>query len=228
MTTMITILSGGRARAWLALSLCALWLTGCSTQMSMLKSTAQLALWGQEDVTVTPQKVNALPYASAYLKVGKAPRAFVVLGFVDHQQLTWVTADRNTVVTRNGRVVQTQGFGEDIRHVANLEQDPLQRGLLKPGTPMSWRTTVSWSKVMRGEYALESTFVNRGHQSLEILGRAVDTVRFEEQVTVPTLNEQYTNQFWLDAATGRVVQSEQYMGPDMALVRFTVLKPFYQ
>ena len=52
--------------------------------------------------------------ASAYLKVGDAPRAFVVLGFADATSLKWFTADRNMIITRNGRVIKTLGFGNDF------------------------------------------------------------------------------------------------------------------
>ncbi|KHN62622.1 hypothetical protein OI70_01870 [Dickeya fangzhongdai] len=203
-------------------------LTGCSQQISQLGRDFRLALWGREDVSMTPQQVEQLPYASAYLKVGKAPRVFVVLAFVDNQQLKWVTEDKNVVVTRFGRLVKTQGLGEDIRQVTQLDTDPLSLGLLKPGTPKQWHTIVSWSQVLRGGYDQQSVFENKGPETLTILNIPRQTVRFDEQVTVPALGKRYTNQYWLDPTSGQIIQSYQYMGPNMALVQFTVLKPYNQ
>lgn len=203
-------------------------LTGCSQQISQLGRDFRLALWGRQDVSMTPQQVEQLPYASAYLKVGKAPRVFVVLAFADNQQLKWVTADKNRVVTRFGRLVKTQGLGEDIEQVTELDTDPLSLGLLKPGTPKRWHTIVSWSQVLRGGYDLQSEFENKGPETLTILNAPRRTVRFDEQVTVPALGKRYTNQYWLDPTSGQVIQSYQYMGPNMALVQFTVLKPYNQ
>ncbi|RNM05582.1 YjbF family lipoprotein [Dickeya undicola] len=203
-------------------------LTGCSQQISQLSRDFRLALWGREDVSMTPQQVEQLPYASAYLKVGKAPRAFVVLAFADNQQLKWVTSDENMVVTHFGRLVKTQGLGEDIRQVTQLDSDPLSLGLLKPGTPKQWHTIVSWSQVLRGGYDQQSEFENKGPETLTILNIPRQTVRFDEQVTVPALGKHYTNQYWLDPTSGQVIQSYQYMGPNMALVQFTVLKPYNQ
>ncbi|AUQ24785.1 hypothetical protein C1O30_06705 [Dickeya zeae] len=205
---------------------CITGLTGCSQQISQLGRDFRLALWGREDVSVTPQQVAQLPYASAYMKVGKAPRTFVVLAFVDNQQLQWVTEDKNSVTTRFGRLVKTQGWGEDIRHVTELDSDPLSLGLLKPGTPKNWHTVMSWSQVLRGGYELQSEFENKGLETLTVMNTPVKAVRFDEQVTVPALGTHYTNQYWLDPASGQVIQSYQYMGPNMAQVQFTVLKPY--
>ncbi len=203
-------------------------LTGCSQQLSQLGRDFRLALWGRQDVSMTPQQVAQLPYASAYLKVGKAPRVFVVLAFADNQQLQWVTADKSSVTTHFGRLVKTQGLGEDIQQVTQQDTDPLSLGLLKPATPKQWRTVVSWSQVLRGGYDLQSVFENKGTETLTILNTPRQAVRFDEQVTVPALGKRYTNQYWLDPTSGQVIQSYQYMGPNMALVQFTVLKPYSQ
>ncbi|QDX30575.1 YjbF family lipoprotein [Dickeya poaceiphila] len=212
----------------LVIPLILLGLTGCSQQFSQWSQTFLSALSGPKDTSMTSQQVEQIPYASAYLKVGEAPRVFVVLAFVDNQQLKWLTADKNRVVTRFGRLVETQGFGEDIQHVGNLDSDPLSLGLLKPDTPKQWHTIVSWSQVLRGGYDVQSVFENKGPEILTILNEPRQTVRFDEQVTVPTLNKHYTNQYWLDPDSGQVVQSHQYMGPNMALVQFTVLRPYIQ
>ncbi|MFT8211636.1 MAG: YjbF family lipoprotein [Symbiopectobacterium sp.] len=49
--------------------------------------TAKLAIWGTDDVQVSAERVEKTPYASAYLKVGDASQAFVVLAFAENNQL---------------------------------------------------------------------------------------------------------------------------------------------
>ena len=203
-------------------------LVGCSQKIDALGKTAKLAIWGQDDTHVSARQVAQTPYASAYLKVGKAPQAFVVLAFAEHGQLKWIAADKNIVVTQHGRLVKTQGFGEDIAYVANTTPDPLAGGLLNPTTPLRWRGKIVWSQVFRGGYDVESVFRARGKETLTILGNARELAKFDEEVFVPALDERYTNHYWLDPATGDVVQTDQYMGPGMALVKFTVLKPYAQ
>lgn len=225
---MIRIKRIAEMKALIAIPFFSLLLTGCSQNMEQVGKTFKLAFWGQDDTHVTAKQIANTPYASAYLKVGKAPQAFVVLAFVEQNQLKWIGADKNMVSTQHGRLVKTQGFGEDITYVDNLQQDPLTLGLLKTSTPMTWQSRVEWAQVFRGGYATMSVFHARGKETIKILDTSRELLRFDEQVTVPTLNESYTNSYWLDPANGNVVQSQQYMGPDMALVKFTVLKPYAQ
>lgn len=201
-------------------------LSGCAQHVRMVGDTARLAIWGQPDTQIPSQKIAELPYASAYLKVGNAPRAFVILGLAEHGDLKWFSADKNMVVTRAGRLIKTVGFGEDIRYQNNLEHDPLAVGLLKTTTSLKWQHRVEWSQVYRGGYELISEFQAKGAETVVILDKQRTLQRFDETVTIPSLNVSYINQFWLDPVSGQVVQSHQYMGPNLALVQFTVLKPY--
>ncbi|MDY4368039.1 YjbF family lipoprotein [Pectobacterium brasiliense] len=225
---MIRIKRIAEMKALIAIPFFSLLLTGCSQNMEQVGKTFKLAFLGQDDTHVTAKQVANTPYASAYLKVGKAPQAFVVLAFAEQNQLKWIGADKNIVATQHGRLVKTQGFGEDITYVDNLQQDPLTLGLLKTSTPMTWQSRVEWAQVFRGGYDTRSVFQARGKEIVKILDASRELLRFDEQVTVPALNESYTNSYWLDPTNGSVVQSQQYMGPGMALVTFTVLKPYAQ
>lgn len=200
--------------------------SGCSQYLNMTSDTAKVAIMGQPDVEVSPQKVAEIPYSSAYIKIGKAPRAFVILALVEQGNLKWLAADKSMIVMRAGRLVKTVGLGEDIRYLDNLTQDPLVLGLLKASTPMTWQHRAEWSQVYRGGYDLQSEFQYKGIESIPILGKTHMLKRFDEEVTVSALKISYTNQFWLDPVSGQVMQSYQYMGPNLALVQFTALKPY--
>lgn len=225
---MIKITLVAKRNALMLLPLLALALTGCSRNMDAFQKTAKLAIWGTDDVQVSAERVEKTPYASAYLKMGKASQAFVVLAFAENDQLKWIGADSNILVMQQGRIVKTQGFGEDIAHVINVTPDPLAVGLLKPSTSMHWQGKMAWSQVQRSDYTVESVFQAQGKETVTILGKPRQLLKFTEQVSVSALNAEYTNTYWLDPGTGQVVQTWQYMGPDMALVKFTVLKPYVQ
>lgn len=212
---------------WLCLSAIGL-LTGCAQHVMSLGETAKLAVLGQPDVQLSTQKIAQLPYVSAYLKVGKAPQAFVVLAASEQGQQKWVTADKNMIVTDHGRIVKTIGFGEDIAYVDNLKSDPLTLGLLNPATPKQWQTKVTWAEVFRAGYRVASHFEYKGMEPETILEQQRSLARFDETVTVSSLNLSYTNSYWLDPKNGMVIKSQQYMGPGLALVQFTILKPYAQ
>ncbi|NKI76320.1 YjbF family lipoprotein [Dickeya sp. CFBP 2040] len=204
-------------------------LSGCSQQQTLVRQMVGQAIWGQDNTSVTPEQVRRLPYASAYLKLGKIPQAFIVLAFAENHQLKWLSADKGIVTTSvGGRLIKTQDLGEDILQVENIEQDPLTLGLLKPGTPKQWHTRIYWRLVFRGGYDAQSRFERVGMETVTILDKPRQLVRFDEQVAFPSLGKAYTNHYWLDPENGQVIKSHQYMGPDMALVEFTLLKPYAQ
>jgi uncharacterized protein YceK len=203
-------------------------LSGCAQHVGLLGETAKLAFLGQSDVQLPVQKIEQLPYASAYLKVGKAPQAFVVLAVSEQGLQKWITADKNMVVTSHGRIVKTIGFGENITYTNNLTSDPIALGLLKPETPKKWHTQTTWSQVFRGGYEIISEFENKGIEQITILDKPRSLVRFDEKVFVPALNNSYTNTYWLNPDNGNVVKTFQYMGPGLAQIQFTILKPYVQ
>lgn len=212
---------------WLCLCAISL-LAGCAQHVTSLGETARLALLGQPDVQLPTQKIEQLPYASAYLKVGKAPQAFVVLAASEQGQQKWVTADKNMIVTDHGRIVKTIGFGEDIVSVDNLKSDPLALGLLNSAASEQWHTKVVWAQVFRAGYALVSHFEYKGIEQVTILETSRSLARFDEKVSVSALNQSYTNSYWVDPKSKMVIKSQQYMGPGLAQVQFTILKPYIQ
>ncbi len=212
---------------WLCLCAISL-LAGCARHVTLLGETAKLALLGQPDVQLPTQKIEQLPYASAYLKMGKAPQAFVVLAASEQGQQKWVTADKNMIVTDHGRIVKTIGFGEDIVSVDNLKSDPLALGLLNSETPKQWQTKVAWAQVFRTGHVLVSQFEYKGLEQVTILETSRSLARFDEKVSVSALNHSYTNSYWVDPKNKMVIKSLQYMGPGLAQVQFTILKPYIQ
>lgn len=202
--------------------------SGCSQQVSSFYETSKLAIFGQDDRQVSSNHVKNLPYASIYLKIGSAPRGFVVLGEVNQQNLKWYSADHVMVMTHFGRVVKTIGLPHNLNYSSNSEADPLAhpQALLKK-TPVQWQhQEFSAHPQYQSGLTYQSTFTNHGTESVTILDNTRQLIRIEENVSVAALSRTYQNTFWLDPATGAVVQSEQYLYPDDTPVEMTVLKPY--
>ena len=71
----------------------------------------------QPEITITREQVNHIPYASIYAKIEGQGDALVVLAFVEGADLRWVSAERQTLVTRSGRLIETSGLKENIKTV---------------------------------------------------------------------------------------------------------------
>ncbi|MCV5888031.1 YjbF family lipoprotein, partial [Escherichia coli] len=56
---------------------------GCTQKFNDVSATVQEAYGNYIDVEMTPEEINAVPYASAYLKLGNQKQVFVVLAFAE-------------------------------------------------------------------------------------------------------------------------------------------------
>ncbi|WP_024870929.1 YjbF family lipoprotein [Tolumonas lignilytica] len=211
----------------LLLCLIASGLSACSNYARDVADTVKLATTGLPDANISPDYIKKLPYASVYIQVDDAAKVFSVLAEVENnKELKWVTADHYLLTTKNGRVIKTIGFSEDITHTSNTDNDPLAQGITMLNTHPKWESTVFWSKVFKSGYKITSEFEPEGVEQIKILDQEKKLIRYDEHCEVAELNYKYTNHFWLDPITNKVVKSEQYMGPGLPVLKITTLKQY--
>ncbi|WP_161569624.1 YjbF family lipoprotein [Veronia nyctiphanis] len=203
----------------------------------MFKNTFKDAVLSQEDITVETKDIEALPYASMYAQLETGNRSFVVLGFADPNvqsqplqdlySLSWLSADKKTLVTESGRLIRTDGLieGNLLASFAS-EPDPIALGLLKDSTPLTWQRHIDWQPGNHFGVKLVSTFTRQGVTSIDVNGREVSAVHFTEYVNAPSYDVSYQNDFWLNPSTGNVLKSKQRVAPLLPSLSLVVLKPF--
>ncbi len=209
----------------LPLLLVCLLLQACTQTQKGLEQTVMMAIEGPEDVTVTPQQIDNLPYASLYARINDGQRIFVVLGYNENGQQKWVTRDQSMLVTAHGRLIKTLGLPDNLTDASNLQQDPLAKGLhLSNGD--SWTRIVQWTvqgNVHSG--TLSSTFTRGDDEVLDIAGNRIACRVWHEQLHIDSLDREWQNTFWIDNSSGQVVQSRQMLAADAFPVDITILKP---
>lgn len=210
---------------YLPLLLLCLLLQACTQTQKGLGETVKLALLGPDDVQVSDEQIESLPYASMYLRVNNGQQIFVVLGFDENGQQKWITRDRSMVVTQHGRVVKTLGLSDNLLEVNNLQQDPLITPLsLTEGA--SWTRTLSWTEAGKFRSATAtSSFTRLKDQVLTLGGNNVACRVWQEEVELPAEGKSWVNTFWIDTTTGQVRQSQQTLGGDYFPLETTILKP---
>ncbi|USH03277.1 YjbF family lipoprotein [Grimontia kaedaensis] len=213
-------------------------LSGCSQRFQDVQDTMSLALFGHDDVVISADKVNDLPYASLYAKTEKSGQAFMVLGYANPSmsnlaeptqgfQLKWLSANNEMLVTEYGRIVKTVNLhGGNLSASYSHQADPLALGLLKSATPQVWKRKVDWQPGNHVGYTLESRFQLQGEHTLLINEKPVSTLHFIEYVRAPQLDISFENEFWLKPDSGKVVASIQTPAPGMPSIELTLLKPF--
>ncbi|AXY02119.1 YjbF family lipoprotein [Vibrio alfacsensis] len=198
---------------------------GCTQKFNDVSATVQEAYNNYVDVELTAEEIDAVPYASAYLKIGNQKQVFVVLAFAEHNpitgntQLKWVSADKAMVVTENGHIVKTIGLQHN--NLAGAHGDVPSFALENTEYSLSY----DWAKQYRYGFPAHVKRVYQGKESVitPLSNSPADIYR--ETVHFSTLSQSVDNFYWVDA-NGKVIKTVQYLGPNMVPIELTILKGY--
>ena len=215
--------------------------SGCTQKVNDVNDTVRLAIQGSADIHKSRDEITQLPYASAYVRIGNNNQLFMVLAFAETSkgktithsnknnppQLKWLASDNGMLITQSGRIIKTVNLANgNLLQTHSNKPDPLTLGLHLATTPTTWQRSVDWQPGYHMGYQLTSQFIFDFPEVLTINEHLIPTLRFTENVTVKALNQHYSNTFWIDQHSGKVVKSRQYLAPSLPLVEMTILKPF--
>lgn len=228
-------------------------LSGCSNNSLSTLDTLQYAFFGTPDVQISAEEVRRMPYASAYLQVGDNPQAFVVLAFADPDgTLTWVSADHNLFVTRAGRLIKTVGLENDLYRLApSPDPGAAQRqgsDAAQPADPLArlahllplarqqpadaaaalqpWQLQAEWQRDYVSGDTLRAGAYQLHADTLTVLDNTYSVWVIEERIEMLERKQRWHNRYWVDRESGRLLKSEQQLGPDMPVITMTILKPY--
>ncbi|MEZ9006757.1 YjbF family lipoprotein [Vibrio sp. 10N.261.51.A3] len=221
-----------------------LFLAGCSQQFQDVNSTFDEAFFGSSDVELSKEYIQTLPYSSIYAEVNDQGKIFMVLAYVGEnpqtgaEQLKWMSSDKAMIVTENGRIVQTLLL--PYENLSGLAFQPLNAfSSANSSSPDSayafdvsdnpgaqkWQAVYDWQPNYRFGYKANITRTYVGNDTVETPLASIDTKKFQEKIQFPILEQDITNEYWVDSE-GKVVKTIQYLGPDMTRLELTVLKHY--
>ncbi|MEZ9296831.1 YjbF family lipoprotein [Vibrio cyclitrophicus] len=221
-----------------------LFLAGCSQQFQDVNSTFDEAFFGSSDVELSKEYIQNLPYSSIYAEVNDQGKIFMVLAYVGEnpktgaEQLKWMSSDKAMIVTENGRIVQTLLLPyENLSGLAFQPLNTFSSGnnsstdsssafdvSANPGA-QKWQAVYDWQPNYRFGYKANITRTYAGNDTVETPLASIDTKKFQEKIQFPMLEQDITNEYWVDSK-GKVVKTIQYLGPDMTRLELTVLKHY--
>jgi hypothetical protein len=149
------------------------------------------------------------PLLAAEMPVRKANATMVLVG-ENAGHRTWVAADGIMLITKDGILTGTRGFGRDLM-VSNVSAvlPALRAG---SGTVLREMSRINdEGHVIPTRYSC--TITQGGPQQVDLISRQVATQLVTETCTdTGGASEDFTNRYWLDG-TGRIRQSDQWVGP---------------
>ncbi|MBD8694861.1 YjbF family lipoprotein [Stenotrophomonas sp. CFBP 13718] len=209
-----------RPQHWLILAsvLATLVLGGCTSASRSTSDSFRLLL--QRDVQATPAQVAANRFPQVQLSAPDLS-AVMVLGAIDGAQQSWFAGSLAVFqLDDTGLLRGTSGLGRSYQ-TRIVGASPFSR-LLSLGAPVTVSREYDWVPAYALGVKVTGTLSRAGSESVEILGRKVTLLRFEE-----TLSGGLTarNVYWADPSTGFILKSRQYLAPHYA-VDMVQLKPY--
>ena len=140
------------------------------------------------------------------------------------QYVTYSSRLRQSVTLRESQVVGTRGFGTDLVLASSSDNDPLKN--LTP--PSQWPQAVTREYRFGGRAPdgrverYDCVLQKGGAATIVLAGTSFDVVGFAETCT--GADGQFQNLYAADAKTGRVWQSQQYIGRNMGKLTLEVLE----
>ncbi|WP_417437307.1 YjbF family lipoprotein [Idiomarina abyssalis] len=190
-------------------------LNACTAVTSEVRATIEYAFKDAEDAELAQDKIDSFPYTSLYAQWSEKPRSLIVLGYVNKPD-NWhfITADKETLVLRNGRIIRTQSLNNNLLSVSNLSDDPLECIVTSPTEcETRWQRQYDiefGNKVVSRKVASE--FSVHEKQTLDLPIGPVAATKVMEQGRFELSGDRFVNEFWLED-DGHVVKSKQTLFP---------------
>ncbi|WP_417440108.1 YjbF family lipoprotein [Idiomarina abyssalis] len=190
-------------------------LNACTAVTSEVLATIEYAFKDAEDAELAQEKIDSFPYTSLYAQWSDKPQSLIVLGYVNKpDDWHFITAEKETLVLRNGRIIRTQGLNNNLLAVSNLSDDPLRcivTNQTECETHWQRQYDVELSSKMLSRKVI-SNFSVEGKQTLDLPIGPVATTRVVEKGWFELTGRRFTNEFWLED-DGHVVKSKQTLFP---------------
>ena len=156
--------------------------------------------------------------------MGDGPQALLVLGHYDGDNLNWISAQREVIVTRRGRVVKTYGLPQDVTETVFLTADPVGQPSPAVAAAQPCLRTLDLEPGHRDGVVVSSHFERLGDETLEILGERIPTELWQERGAAPQLAWEFANLYWIDPSSGYVWKSRQAAAPSLPPLEIIVYR----
>ena len=173
------------------------------------------------DDAISRERVVSIPYATLGVRLGGSMEGLFVLTGASGDDLQWL-GGQISLSTRNGRVTRTVG----LPHNLDGFQGPFPD---QPNAAASGQGTYHYvyDLVDRNAYGVvvRCSQSDTGPETITIIGLNHNTRHIVEHCEAAQLKWSFQNDFWVDAATGAVWKSIQYVNPDLDSLTIQTLRP---
>ena len=193
-------------------------LAACGSSGGLFRAVSHAVAPDDDAPPVTRTQAEAVPYASAFVRLGSGRRAFLVLHSAQNERLIWLSADRIAVVTEGGRVVAVAGM-----------QNALTETRFRDGTPpkpLGLGRHLRLVDVAPSVWGLPVSCNGRalGPEIITVLDFEIETERVAESCSGRD-GTRFSERFWVGTEDGMIWRAEQWIGEDRPMLTFELVRP---
>ena len=167
---------------------------------------------GYENELITPDLIKNIPYASSILKVGKGASGLIILESKEEEQETWVSSDGIYLVFKEGRIVKTSGFFNNLINFKSVETNFASLMDTNESESLVYYYSYDDPKLIDMRVQASRRFVAK--EKVQLIDREEELNLIEEQIVNHYIGWEVTNKFWIDDDMF-VWKSEQYISPKL-------------
>ena len=206
------------SRLWTFLGCIVLASCGPLVSDSPLGQMASRFAPSQQQAAPSPEAVQAAQVAMAQreqiafalVELNTSSRAFVAGR--NGRQVTWQTANGESITLENGLLVATRGLGDDLMG-ANVSE--ARRALIAGGGEATREASFLGSQDEIIRRVFECQVVDRGAETLTLYDTSRRTTKFVETCVGQSIS--FENQYWI-GTSGNVWQSRQWISPQIGYI----------
>jgi hypothetical protein len=174
---------------------------------------------------VTRDQATAIPYASMGYRLNDAAEQILVLATDANGEQLWTSAAHIVIATRGGRIVRTVGLPANVSAVTPAA------GQTIPPLTAAFTDVLRYSRledlpdIQVFGASITCDAVDRGRQTIVILGRGLSTRKIDENCASTSLGWSFTDSYWMDTDSGLVWKSIQHVSPKKGKIQTEILRP---
>ncbi|MDP5129941.1 MAG: YjbF family lipoprotein [Paraglaciecola sp.] len=192
-------------------------ISSCSSTHQAYLRSLNLAFSEPHSFILSDEQIRQSPADLIYVTKDEQGTVVLALAFIDKARYKWVSSDNVSLIEEHGRITKTFNLPNNLDFVVSTKHDPLS-------DPNQITDTTTWQRNIDFDsrffdVELFSTFKVLGQQTLKVQDLDIDTVMIEEDVRLvdiksyKTAEAQWTNQFWFNKESGRLLRSRQKTVP---------------
>lgn len=201
------------------MSLCA-----CTPLWRAALDNMRASVEGPKPLELKQAEIDARPSYQLELQTS-AGNAVLFLARQDRGLQFWVPVTKQVVMMRDGLVVRTTGFDDNLAGTRLGVDSPFHGGLNKVADGQTSERWIDLPNGYRYGVPLSSRFRKVRMERVRIVDREYELLRVDEDIRAPLLGLDATNRYWVDPQDGFVMQSLQQVTPDLQVL-ITQLRPY--